>query len=356
MLEEREYQNRIHDKSMAYLNGDGHKTLLIEAPTGSGKSVMGLKLCMELRNRGLKIGWVAHRKELLKQIEAANKNFFDIDDFQTISLFDRNPEQYVDRDVIVLDESHHDASASASFLHEAIRPSIIIGLTATPYRTDRMQLCFQKVVKDAGIHQLIREGWLAPFNQYIIEEDWTPQNVCNTYIADIDKWGKSVSYFLTCNEAIECAERLRSNGIKAEHVIGSSPREDILKAFDDGEIEHISNVAVLSEGFDCPTIKTVFVRPSGKGPTVQMAGRAFRKHPLTPRVNVVQSKHTRYPFTKHATAEEQWLKRENEWLSIDIKNLEGIFKEQRIKIINSNIDIPEYLIKKSTNQNFRWSE
>ena len=49
-FEKRDYQERIHEKALEYLNQANSaivKTLLIESPTGSGKTVMGLRLAKE---------------------------------------------------------------------------------------------------------------------------------------------------------------------------------------------------------------------------------------------------------------------------------------------------------------------
>ena len=354
IFESRPYQERIHQKGVDYFAEDSDgvaKTLLIESPTGSGKTVMGVRLCQALAAQGLKIGWVAHRRELLKQAEKTNIEFFGINDIQYISMFDRHPEKYADRDVIVVDECQHDASKSAQILHDTIRPNHIIGLTATPYRTDRAQLCFQKVIKDAGIHQLIREGYLAEFNQWVIDDEWTPENVCRTYLEKPEEWGKTVIYFLTCDDARKCAELLTDNGIPTACITGNSPRDSILKSFEEGEFQVLTNVAVLTEGFDCPSLKTVFVRPSSRGPTVQMAGRVFRKHPDTPIVNVVQSEATRFPFTRHATPVDRFIQTNGNWRNISAKNLNGIFKEQVIKIAKVKVELPEFLTKQLGGKN-----
>jgi len=82
--------------------------------------------------------------------------------------------------------------------------------------------------------------------------------------------------------------------------------------------------AVLTEGFDCPTLQTVFCRPSGKGPTVQMAGRVLRRAEGIAVKNVVQCGQTRHPFTATAPPVTQFV-RTNEradegWRSIGLND------------------------------------
>ena len=64
---------------------------------------------------------------------------------------------------------------------------------------------------------------------------------------------------------------------------------------------------LLAEGFDCPSIRTVFCRPSGKLCTIQMAGRALRKHADLPFKQIVQCEQTRHPFPRIMTPAEQYL-------------------------------------------------
>ncbi|MHA1839878.1 MAG: helicase-related protein [Candidatus Ranarchaeia archaeon] len=246
-------------------------------------------------------------------------------------------------DGILIHNCQHDASKSASVLHDVIRPDMIIGLTATPYRTDKAQLCFQKVIRDAGIHQLIREGYLAEFAQHIYDREWTPENIADLFCSYPDRWGKSVIYFLTTADAIRCSDIIKSRGFACDHIVGNEPREARLEAFEKDELQVLTNVAVLTEGFDCPSLKTVFVRPSSKGPTVQMSGRAFRKFDGLPVVNVIQNMDTKYPFTRHARALNQWIMEDGDWMSIDPQNLTPIFTKQRIKVARAVIDMPKYL-------------
>ena len=345
ILETRSYQDRIHKQAVSYLmkpNSGIAKTLLIESPTGSGKTIVAIRLAKYLESKGHKIGWIAHRRELLAQAMQANKDFFNCN-ITPISLFTKTPEDYKDCTVIIADECQHDASKSASILHDIIRPEIIVGLTATPYRTDRAQLCFQKVIRDAGIHQLIREGFLAEFNQYVYNQTWTPENVAKLFIDYPEKWGKTVIYFLTTDKAIRCAQFIKNAGLACDYIVGNEPRDVTLQAFRDDKLQVLTNVAVLTEGFDCPSLKTVFVRPSSKGPTIQMCGRVFRKYPGLPVVNIVQNQDTKYPFTRHANAYNQFVMDRKKWQSIDPKNLEPIFIAQRKKVTQAKIEIPEFL-------------
>lgn len=238
-------------------------------------------------------------------------------------------------DGILIHNCQHAPSDSALNVVNSLKPDIIIGLTATPYRLDTAKLCFEKVITDAGIHQLIREGWLSPFNQYLIENEWTPQNVVKIFMQSPEKWGKSISFWRNTAEAIEANNLLKNNGIKTEVVTGSSPRDDIIEDFIAGKLQHLTNCEILTEGFDVPDLVTSFIRPASKGPTIQMAGRALRKHHSKTIANIVQSQHTKYPFSNHAAPKEQLLENNNMWKSLDPKNLDEIVNKMIIRKIKA---------------------
>ena len=148
-------------------------SVLVESPTGSGKTIMGLEVARQMQRRyGFSIGWVAMRRNLLSQAEEENRRRGFGVDLKFISMFDKNPPQV---DMLVVDEAQHDAAMSMANLHCTIHPKKILGLTATPFRTDRIKLCFDKVIKDAGIHQLIQDGYLSRYHHYTIPA-YTPES------------------------------------------------------------------------------------------------------------------------------------------------------------------------------------
>jgi hypothetical protein len=58
-------------------------------------------------------------------------------------------------------------------LYTQMNPQYLLGLSATPLRTDKIKLAFSAAVNECNIHQLIQEDFLSRFNSYIIE-NFTP--------------------------------------------------------------------------------------------------------------------------------------------------------------------------------------
>jgi len=342
MIETREYQTRIIDTVIAAV-ADGHSHILIEAPTGAGKTIIAHLIAQRLYEiYGYGAGWCAMRRHLLHQAAAENRNKIRFKHIQYFSMFSKNPPSV---DLLIDDEGHHTAAESAVTIYQKTNPQVHIGLTATPFRTDRMKLCFSKIIKDAGIRSLIDQGYLAPYHHYTFDKPWTPENVADVYLGDIERWGKTVGYFLTRNECEACAAIIRARGIKCEVVWANSDQESQINAFMRGEVPILLNMFILTEGFNAPDLKTVFVRPGSKGPTIQMTGRVLRPKPYA---QVVQNNDTKWPFVRTASAERKFiLSSHSKWedRSIVSDKILAASKNTILAIPKIDIKMPSYIDK-----------
>ena len=324
-MEPRPYQQRIVAQALAMFHGQhenrsGHRdppahSVLVESPTGSGKTIMGLGIAREMQRRhGYRIGWVAMRRNLLRQAERENEQRGFGVRLQLISMFDKDPPPV---DMLVVDEAQHDAAMSMANLHCAVRPQKVLGLTATPFRTDRIKLCFDQIIRDAGIHRLIQDGYLSRYAHFTIPA-YTPEEVARCLVEEPERWGKSLVFFHRQQQCQACLRLLRAAGVPAELVTAKTDRERQISDFARDRIRVLVNMAILTEGFDCPSLQTVFCRPSGRGCTIQMAGRVFRKHPDLPQKQIVQCKATRHPFIKTAMADQQYVWVGDGWRSLTL--------------------------------------
>jgi superfamily II DNA or RNA helicase len=315
-VQPRPYQQRIVAKAVGLFADAGLRSVLIESPTGSGKTVMGLLVARALQERfGVRVGWVAMRRYLLEQARAENEAKGIGVRAAFVSMFDRDPP--ADLDLLVVDEAQHDGASSMAHLHQVIRPRFILGLSATPYRSDRVKLCFDSVLRDAGIGSLIQDDYLSSYHHYTLPA-YSPRSVAEHYLRDRERWGRSIAYFHTLEQCFAAAALLKKAGVRCEVVTASSDRDGQLDAFRAGRLDLLCNCMVLSEGFDCPELQTVFCRPSCKGVTVQMCGRVLRKHPAVPVKQIVQCARTRWPFVRTAAAAAQFVWQEDEWRSLTL--------------------------------------
>ncbi len=367
-VQARPYQRRIAGKAMQifrgeYINGAKERepaatSVMIESPTGSGKTIMALIACATMQHDepDLVIGWVAMRRNLLGQAARENREKrIGVKNIHFTSMFEKQPRELLaakragKRVLLVVDEAQHDAANSMSHLHNILEPSMILGMTATPFRTDKMKLCFQKVIKDAGIHQLIQDGFLSPYHHYTVPK-WDAETLADYYCADKERWGKSAFYFVNLEQCHQMAHQMAVRGVPFELVKGGQPKvtdaqiERFELPMSEGGCDVLINCMVLTEGWDFPGLKTAWVRDSRKGPTMQMGGRAFRKHPDLPFKQIVQSKQSKWPFIRTAMPAQSFVWVEDCWRSLQVNpRLNDINQNARLAIATTEVSLPDFV-------------
>ena len=312
--ERRAYQVEAIDAGVAAFASRGRMSVLLESPVGSGKTYMALEIIRRLQEhlgRRLKIGWVAPRHHLLRQMMEANRDLHG-ENIRPVSLFEKTPPEV---DFVVLDEAHHEATQSCVLLYEKMRATWTLGLSATPLRTDRMKLSFQETVRTCSIARLIREGYLSPFNSYLIPS-YSVDEVARFYLADPARWGKSLVFFSTIAECAAFKERLAAGGVGCEVVTGESDKERQIDAFANGLVPVVANVAMLTEGFDQPDVASIFARDGSRLPTIQMCGRGLRRAPGKTACNIVQSADSNYLFERVAPPKNAFRWQRGCWLAL----------------------------------------
>jgi superfamily II DNA or RNA helicase len=338
-VEPRPYQHRIITRAVELFLHKKLRSVLVESPTGSGKTVMGLLIarCLQ-KSVGLRVGWVAMRRNLLTQAAGENASRGIGVEAEFISMFDKEPPRGLD--LLIVDEAQHDAASSMAHLHNVIQPRYILGLSATPFRADKVKLCFESVIRDAGIQSLIQDGYLSPYLHFTIPV-FNPQAVAEFYCNDRRRWGKSIAYFHTLDQCQACCSLLRQRGVRCDVVTGSSDRDTQIDAFRAGELDVLLNCMVLAEGFDCPELQTVFCRPSVKSLTIQMCGRAFRKHPRIAFKQIVQCQKTRWPIQRTASAAQQYLWVDNSWRSLKVNDqIDAITRRTLRALAHIDVKLP----------------
>jgi len=341
-VESRPYQTEIL-KDLTHAIESGITSVIVDSPTGSGKTFMGLEACRRMVTEILPklhgvspdeigVAWIAMRSNLLTATNEVNSRYFIEEitepgqfcpNLHTVSMFQRDSKfmrKYKIR-IAVMDEAHHDTTESMARVYGDIDPQYCIGLTATPFRMDQNRLGFQKVIKKAGYRYLIDDGYLAGFNHWSITNEWSPEAVANTYLESPDAWGSSVMFFLNREECETASRVLTEGGVSNTIVHGESDRESQIEDLQNGKVQVVISMAILAEGFDFPALQSVFVRDSqSKGLVMQMAGRALRKFTMPDGkqkvANVIQSSKSHYPFTRFARARNQYVKSNGRWSSI----------------------------------------
>jgi len=216
-------------------------------------------------------------------------------------------------DLLVIDEAHHAVADSYRRIIDHVRDANpearIFGVTATPNRGDKkgLRAVFDNVADQVRLGELIASGHLVPPRTFVIDVGVQEKlRAVRKTVSDFDMgevaeimdrapiteevirhWQEkaagrpTVVFCSTVAHAAHVAEAFNAAGIPTGLIHGDLPgeeRRNILAAFARGEIRVITNVAVLTEGWDHPpTSCVVLLRPSSyKSTMIQMVGRGLR--------------------------------------------------------------------------------
>jgi superfamily II DNA or RNA helicase len=338
MLNLRDYQERALT-NIETAEREGVRRPLVVHPTGTGKTVTFGAAVDRRRGKGRSLIMV-HRDELAMQtiekmswqapelstgLIKAESNEVGADvgivSVQTGSRDNRlaqilaSQEKYGAFGTIIVDEAHHAPAPSWTKMLTglgAFNPygPLAIGFTATPERDNGKTLgVWEKVVDFMSIREAIYKDYLVPILPAVVVEtrmDMTQVRKTGGDYSDGDlgreleesgaitqmadavvehaRERKGVAFLPTVRTSELLAEALRARGIRAEHVDGTTEtteRKAILARLKTGETQWVTNCAVLTEGFDEPSLEAVLVgRPTKfHGLYVQMVGRGTRLHP-----------------------------------------------------------------------------
>jgi len=194
-----DYQQLAIDKVLSEIKNGGSKGLLTIA-TGLGKTLIATTIISEYlaENPHSKILVLAHMRDLVKQLDIASWSQLDLDThthiwtekekpkffdgvlfatWQSILIALKNGEiKPADFDLIVVDECHHAASKSFSYLLKELNPLFLLGVTATPWRSDKNSLrpLFGDPIYSMSVVEGMSKGFLAEvdYEMLIDDIDW----------------------------------------------------------------------------------------------------------------------------------------------------------------------------------------
>lgn len=268
--------------------------MCIVAPTGAGKTRIGAAIARSALERGRRVVWIVHRRELIEQAAEAIGGRLSIlraDDDRVddgASLIVASTQTLIARgkpppaQLVILDECHHYGSVEWSQLASSYSDSIRVGLTATPVRSDGVGLShlFDSLIVAASYSQLIEAGHLCDIDviappERIAGVAMNPADACAKYMGD----RPSVAFVETVAQAIELSKEIGGFAIYGD--MNPEVRHSALKAFAAGELRRLTTVFVLTEGWDAPRAEVcVLARGcSSVGTYMQICGRFLRPFP-----------------------------------------------------------------------------
>ena len=330
------FQERLLEQIALSRQRGFHRNLLVSA-TGTGKTVMAAVDYARLKETlpRARLLFVAHRNEILQQsiatfrhairdpsfgetwVGGARPQFFDhvfasIQSLSAAGLERLDPKHF---DVVIVDEFHHAAARSYRSLLEHLRPIELLGLTATPERSDGLSLLHwfdDRIAAELRLWDAIDQQRLAPFVYYGIADslDFTEvpwhrgrgydvEGLTNLFTAN-DAWARQVIQALT--EKIDDVPQMRALGfcVSIDHarfmarvfnganipsiaIWADTPaldREKALRDLRERRVNVVFSVDIFNEGVDVPSVDTLIMLRPTDSPTLflQQLGRGLRRH------------------------------------------------------------------------------
>jgi len=318
----------IQKEALKALEGsreEGFKRGLVVMATGMGKTWLAAFDTKQMSAE--RVLFVAHREEILNQAESTfvrlrpnskvgrytgkeqevdvDMLFASIQTLGKVKHLNNFPKDHFD--YIIIDEFHHAAARTYRQLLRHFEPDFLLGLTATPDRTDQadiLTLCDNNLVYHRDLFDGIENKTLCPFHYYGIADEsvnyqaipwrsgrFDPTELSNKLATKaraehvIKEWKeykqeRTLAFCVSQKHSDYMAEYFRRNGIDSVSVHSESDirRNEALSYLEKGQIDIIFSVDLFSEGIDLPAIDTVLMlRPSeSKILFLQQLGRGLR--------------------------------------------------------------------------------
>lgn len=304
-----------------------HRSVMAQMPTGTGKTyLLTAVIDSFVSNNPMEKVWiVAHRRELVSQIDETVRKFHSYSASNTSSLLSsvkamsiqwlmRHYDEIEEEPgMIVIDEAHHALAKTYKEMWERFPNAKFLGLTATPCRLNGKGFTdlFDILVQSWGIPEFISKGRLATYDFVSIKSDGVTQRLIDSLqkrgadgdyqnkemdmllnkkpsierlYRSLEEYGKDrkgIVYAINISHAQKITKLYQENGVKAIAIDSKTPaaeRQQDIEAFKKGDIQVLVNVDIFSEGFDCPDVEFVqLARPTlSLAKYLQMVGRGLR--------------------------------------------------------------------------------
>lgn len=323
--------------ALAFYRGAGARNKgVVILPTGTGKTILS---AMDARRVGGRTLFLVHRLDILKQSMDAyslvwpqmrpglltgdvKENELDCDvlfaskdTLRQPATLQQFPEDWFE--YVVVDEVHHGQSPSYQDILKHFKPQFMLGMTATPDRTDRkdiLELFDYNKVYEIPLSDVIERGLLVPFTyhgltdnvdysriryqghrynvadlerQLIIEE--RNDAILKEYL-DKGHGDKAIGFCVSIEHANRMADFFNEHGVSSASIHSQSQnRDDLVAQFRNNELQVVFTVDLFNEGIDFPNVQVLlFLRPTeSKTVFLQQLGRGLRLCPGKDRVRIL---------------------------------------------------------------------
>lgn len=315
-------------KNLENLRGLGKNKALLVSATGTGKTYLSAFDVLKFKPK--KLLFLVHRKNIAqKAMETfhslmdenvnmslytsnnnSNANFI----FSTIQTFSRdehlNSFEKNHFDYIIIDETHRASASSYQKILNYFKPRFLLGMTATPERTDGLdvfQLFDYNIAYEIRLHDALAQEMLVPFHYYgvtdieidgqLLDENTSINDLnrvdrVNHIIENLNKFGtddgitRGLIFCSKNEESTYLSNEFNQRGFKTISLSGNSSEDERSRAIDlletddlEIKLDYIFSVDIFNEGIDIPRLnQVVMLRPTQSAIIfVQQLGRGLRK-------------------------------------------------------------------------------
>jgi len=318
----RPFQLDAHDQLRAGFKA-GHKNQLIMAPTGAGKTYLGLRICSEAMQKGKRAVFLCDRTTLINQTsEAADGYGLRNHGVVQANHHRRRPEEplqiasaqtiqkrgyFPQLDVLVVDEAHTQMKVWTEYAVNS--GAAVIGLSATPFSAGLGKI-FSNLINATTMHDLTESGVLVPMRIFSCTKpdmtgaataggEWTDKaaeerelKIVGDVVRDWERFAegrKTIVFGATIAHCEELARQFLEAGVMAAVFTSETSAKERAMLLEEyrkpnGHLKVLVSVEALAKGFDVPDVGCVCdARPLRKSlsTAIQMWGRGLRSSPDT---------------------------------------------------------------------------
>lgn len=296
--------------------------VLFQMPTGTGKTTVFSEIVRRAQRKDKKVLIVVHRTELVEQIAdrlalfqvragiiSANNKRAPECDVQVATIQTLSRRAYPPADIVIIDECHHSKAATYKKLWSIYPEARFLGVTATPIRINGngFEELFQILIPLGRLSFFVKHNYLSPIKhlvgsipnllgvkkrmrdydlgmlKQVMLENKLMVNLVESYQKYIPG-KKTIVFAVDIEHSKEIVKRYQEANIAAVHLDAKTPkseRKEILHKFRIGEYLVLSNVDIVSEGFDVPDCEAVQLARPTKSLVLylQQVGRCMRVAP-----------------------------------------------------------------------------
>ncbi len=331
-------EEAVSELQLRRRNGD--PSALIAMATGLGKTVVAAEFALRSQSDHSpgRILVLAHSQDILQQSERSfwqhlpknvsthqmngSERPFRSDGitfatFQTMDSVLRSENMSIPKfDIVIVDECHHAGAPTYRSVLEGLDPEFLVGLTATPWRADEVNLrdMFGDPVYSKAIVEAMNEGWLSEIDYRLLADnipwdDLQPLTRTTLTIRQLnsrlflpqledaivgkieDHWSeigrpRALVFCKTIHSAERMSAAINARGFARAEVLSSGTgagnrridREIKLMKFENGDIDVLCGVDIFNEGIDVPDVNLlVFLRVThSRRIFIQQLGRGLR--------------------------------------------------------------------------------